>query len=308
MATFLAWLEQALILSLDNQQKLLLSLLWLIIVWLFYRFFKRIFVTRIEDARTRYQWQKNSTYFFYFLMLLIFGRIWLREGLDAFSTYLGLLSAGLAIAMKEPIANFFGWVLILWRRPFSIGERIQIGDFSGDVVDINVFEFSILEIGNWVNADQSTGRVIHIPNGKIFYDPLANFSRGIKQLWNEIPVLITFESDWGKAKVLLQEIVSKHAVIPDGDLTGYSDEKSSGYMIYYSQSAPTVYTSVQESGIMLTLRYLCGIRNRRGSEHQIWEDILRVFSQHKDIDFAYPTQRFYVVGGESNLPSKKEFT
>jgi len=307
MATFLAWLEQAFILSPDNQQKLLLSLLWLVIVWLFYRFLIRIFVARIESPRTRYQWQKNSTYFFYFLLFLVFGRIWLRGGLDAFSTYLGLLSAGLAIAMKEPIANFFGWVLILWRRPFTVGERIEIGDFSGDVVDINVFEFSILEIGNWVDADQSTGRVIHIPNGKIFYEPLANFSRGIEQLWHEIPVLITFESDWSKAKALLQEIVAEHAVIPDGDLTGYSDEKAKGYMIYYTQSAPTVYTSVQESGILLTLRYLCGIRNRRGSEHEIWEDILQVFSQYEDIDFAYPTQRFYTEGGKI-APSKKELS
>jgi len=113
MATFLKWLEQAIFLSSENQQKLLLSLMWLVIVWLVYRFLIRIFVARIETARTRYLWQKNSTYFFYFLILLVFGRIWLQGGLDAFSTYLGLLSAGLAIAMKEPIANFFGWVLIL---------------------------------------------------------------------------------------------------------------------------------------------------------------------------------------------------
>jgi small-conductance mechanosensitive channel len=124
MATFLTWIEQAIFLSPENQQKLLLSLMWLVIIWVFYRFLIRIFVARIDAARTRYLWQKNSTYFFYFLLLLVFGRIWLQGGLDAFSTYLGLLSAGLAIAMKDPIANFFGWVLILWRRPFSVGERI----------------------------------------------------------------------------------------------------------------------------------------------------------------------------------------
>lgn len=305
MATFLAWLEKALILSPDNQQKLLLSLLWVIVVWIFYRFVMRFFIVRIEAERTRYQWRKNSTYLFYFLLILVFGRIWLRGGLDAFSTYLGLLSAGLAIAMKDPIANFFGWVLILWRRPFSIGERIEIGKYSGDVVDINVFEFSILEIGNWVDADQSTGRVIHIPNGKMFLEPLVNFSRGIEQLWHEIPVLITFESDWSKAKVLLQEIVERYAVIPDGDLTGYSDEKAKGYMISYTQTAPTVYTSVRESGILLTLRYLCGIRNRRSSEHEIWEEVLQVFSQYEDIDFAYPTQRFYTEEG-NKAPFKEE--
>ncbi|MBE9524994.1 MAG: mechanosensitive ion channel [Chloroflexi bacterium] len=305
MSTFFVWLEQVIIFSPENQQKLIQSLIWVVIIWLFYRFILRIFIKRIDDARTRYKWQKNSTYSFYFLLLLILGRIWLREGIDTYSTYFGLLSAGLAIAMKEPIANIFGWVLIIWRRPFSVGERIQIGEFAGDVVDINVVEFTILEIGNWVESDQSTGRVINIPNGKIFSEPLANFSRGIEHLWHEIPVLITFESDWKKAKNLLQEIIAKHATIPDGKLTAYSDSKDKGYMIHYAQTAPIIYTSVRDSGILLTLRYLCGIRMRRGSENKIWEDILEIFSMHKDIDFAYPTQRFYKQN-EGNIVFTKE--
>ena len=64
-------------------------------------------------------------------------------------------------------------------------------------------------------------------------------------------------------------------------------------MIHYSKLTPTVYTSVKESGVLLTIRYLCEPRRRRGSEETIWEDILNAFAAYSDIDFAYPTQRFY---------------
>ena len=97
------------------------------------------------------------------------------------------------------------------RRPFALGDRIQIGKHSGDVIDIRFFQFTINEIGNWVDADQSTGRIIHIPNGKVFTEAQANFTQGFSHIWNEIGVLVTFESDWEKAKNILEKIVEKHA-------------------------------------------------------------------------------------------------
>jgi small-conductance mechanosensitive channel len=54
-----------------------------------------------------------------------------------------------------------------------------------------------------------------------------------------------------------------------------------------------VYTSVADSGVLLTIRYLCDPRKRRSTAEEIWEDILERFGECDDIDFAYPTQRFY---------------
>jgi len=89
-----------------------------------------------------------------------------------------LLSAGIAIALKDVFVNLAGFIFIMWRQPLEVGHRIQIGEVAGDVVDIRPFQFTILEIGNWVDADQSTGRMIHIPNGKIFTENLANYHFG----------------------------------------------------------------------------------------------------------------------------------
>ncbi len=63
-------------------------------------------------------------------------------------------------------------------------------------------------------------------------------------------------------------------------------------MIFYTSLTPIVYTSVKDSGITLTMRYLVNPRKRRSTEHTIWEDVLKTFAIHKDIDFAYPTQKY----------------
>jgi small-conductance mechanosensitive channel len=158
-----------------------------------------------------------------------------------------------------------------------------------------------VEIGNWVDADQSTGRVIHLPNSLILTDSIANYTRGFEFIWNEIPVMVTFESNWQKAKTLLVDIAEKHAAHFTKDAEKRIKEASKRYMIFFTALTPTVYTSVKDSGVLLTIRYLISPRKRRGSEQAIWEEILSAFAACTDIDFAYPTQRFY-----DNLSEGKE--
>jgi len=226
------------------------------------------------------------------LGVFLIGRLWF-SGFQSIATYLGLLSAGIAIALKDVVSNFAGWLFIISRRPFSVGDRIQIGDHAGDVIDTRFFQFTLMEIGNWVNADQSTGRIIHIPNGMVLSEVLANYSKGFQYIWNEIPVLITFESNWKKAKKILQKIADKDAEQLSKAAEKRVKEASKKFMILYSRLTPIVYTSVQDSGVLLTIRYLCEPQRRRDSEQAIWEDVLKEFVGHEDIDFAYPTQRFY---------------
>jgi small-conductance mechanosensitive channel len=286
------------------ESKIFYTLLALVVFWLIRRLLLAVFL-RERDVQVQYRIRKTVAYVTYPLAFLVIGRIWFA-GFQALSTYLGLLSAGLAIALQTPLVNLAGWAFILWRQPFKVGDRIQIGSDRGDVIDQRIFMFSLMEIGNWVDADQSTGRVIHIPNGKIFNEVLANYSQGFHYIWNEIPVLVTFESDWRKAKHLLNEIAQRHG-------TSFSDaaakrlrEAAKKFMIFYSKLTPVVYTTVKDCGVMLTIRYLCDPRQRRGSEQAIWEDILDVFADHADIDFAYPTQRYYRNDSEGKPGTRPE--
>ncbi|MDA2938553.1 mechanosensitive ion channel family protein [Acidobacteria bacterium AH-259-A15] len=287
------WLEMAVGLQPATETKLLLSLavvsalmlvrwlVWWVVSW------------RTDDVRVRYHVRKISTYVSAGLGLLIVGRIWFTGFRDV-GTFLGLLSAGLAIALKDLVASIAGWAYLLWRRPFEVGDRIQIGDHTGDVIDLRLFRFTLMEIGNWVEADQSTGRVIHIPNSRALIDVIANYSKGFQYIWNEIPVLVTFESNWQKAKEILQQIAdSRSAHLSEAAMESVR-KAAQRAMIIYSTLTPKVWTSIANSGVLLTVRYLCDPRKRRGTEETIWEDILREFHRCDDIDFAYPTVRRFI--------------
>lgn len=258
------------------------------------------------DVKAQYSWRKTTAYTIFAIGFLIIGRIWF-EGFSSLTTYLGLVSAGVAIAMQVPLVNLAGWAFIMWRRPFTVGDRVQIGEYRGDVIDQRIFMFTLMEIGNWVDADQSTGRVIHVPNGKIFTDALANYSKGFQYIWHEIPVLLTFESDWKKAKEILHTIAREYGEHLSEAAQKRIKQASRKYMIFYSKLTSTVYTTVRDSGVLLTMRFLCDPRQRRSKEMEVWETILEEFAKHDDIDFAYPTQRFYnntVEGKPGTRPSQ----
>jgi len=301
------FLKNYLGLSPDLQYKIIVSVIIIIVILIIQRLLKKLLIHRIVDLKVRYQWQKISLYLAVFLIIISLSNVWL-ELFGSMGTFLGLLSAGIAIALKDPLVNMVSWAFILIRQPFKVGDRIQIGKVAGDVIDIRLFQFSIMEIGNWVDAEQSTGRIIHIPNGIVFTEPQANYTAEFQYIWNEIPVLVTFESDWKKAKQILADIVNHHGILLSTEAEKQIKEAAKRFLIFYNKLTPIVYTSVKDSGVMLTLRYMCDPRERRSIEEKIWEDILNKFAECDDIDFAYPTQRFYSNSTEGKKDLKPDIS
>ncbi len=290
--SIMMWIQNNLEISQSLQGKLLGSLAVIVILLLLRVVVNAVVSRRTEDVATLYRWRKLTEYTALVVGLFLVSRIWFTNT-QSIATYLGLLSAGLAIALQDPIANIVGWLFIIWRRPLEVGDRIEIGDYAGDVIDIRFFQFSLMEIRSWVDADQSTGRVLHVPNKKVFSDAVANYSKGFAYIWHEIPVEITFESDWRKTKKLLVEIAERHGVQNTETARKQIRRAAKRYMINYDNLTPIVYTKVNPSGVLLTLRYLADPRQRRGTEEKVWEDILTAFEAEPKIEFAYPTQRIY---------------
>ena len=263
-----------------------------LLLWLVRALTIRLVYRNTEDKKLRFKWRKNLGYAITAIGVLLVAQIWFA-GIESLATFLGLLSAGLAIALKDPVSDLAGWLFIVWRKPFDVGDRIQIGEVRGDIIDIRPFKFTLLEIGNWVAADQSTGRVIHIPNHLIFIEKMFNYTSDFQFIWNELAVVVTFESDWKKAKKILHDIVRLRTKDMIEEAQVQIDQASKSYLIEYRYLTPIVYTDVQDSGIRLTIRHLTHPRRRRGTSEGIWEDILDAFDEHVDIDFAYPTIRYF---------------
>ncbi len=291
-AKFYLWLQGATGLSEATLDHLLSTLGVVVVLGVARAFVIRVINKRTTDVRSQYQWRKTASYTIVVLGFLIVGRIWIDE-FGELGTFLGLVSAGIAIALKDPITNVAGWGFIVWRRPFGPGDRIEIRGFAGDVIDQRLFQFTLLEIGTPTGAAQSTGRIIHIPNGMAFTEPVTNYTRGFPYIWNEIPIVVTFESDWRATKEILLQIAQEKAEELSPDAERKVRQAAQEFMIFYSKLTPTVYTSVVDDGVRFTIRYLVEPRRRRGSEEVLWEAILDAFGERDDIDFAYPTQRFF---------------
>ncbi len=290
----IAELAQILNVNQNTAEKALYTMCILLLFVLLRTITAMIIRRNVKNDRRKYNLRKTFTYAYTALFLFSLGAIWLK-GMQSLGTFLGLASAGLAIALHDTISNLAGFFFIGARKPFRVGDRIELGETQGDVIDIRLFQFSLVEVGNWVDADQSTGRIIHVPNSLIFKHPLANSHVGFEYIWNEIPVLITFESDWKKAKELMLAIAHEHTVSLSVDAQSQIRRAARKYLIVAGKLTPIIYTTVKDSGVLLTIRYLVNPRMRRGTEQKIWEEILTTFGQEPQIDLAYPTVRYYTA-------------
>lgn len=266
------------------------TLIAIILMSIITKSISKVLHKKIEDVHKYYRIKTNLTYVKYFFLCLFFIGIWFESG-SSITTYLGLLSAGLAVALKDFIVNIASWLFIVWRKPFEVGDRIEIGDSAGDVIDQRIFQFTLNEIGNWVEGDQSTGRIIHIPNSRVLTEAMSNYTKGFPHIWNELDILVTFESDWSLAKSLLQDIANQNSQEITKEAEKKIKEAAKKFMIFYNTLTPIVYTSIQDSGVKLSIRYLCLPHNRRTSSQKMYESILKEFDKYDNINLAYNTFR-----------------
>lgn len=110
---------------------------------------------------------------------------------------LGLVSLILGFALQTPISSLIGWFYIVIRTPYRIGDRIQVGDFTGDVVEISYLDTTLWEFhGDYLSNDVPSGRLIRFPNTLVLQSEVYNYSwRKFPFIWNEIPFHIAYESD-----------------------------------------------------------------------------------------------------------------
>ncbi len=121
---------------------------------------------------------------------------------------LGLISLILGFALQTPISSFIGWIYIIIRNPFRIGDRIQIDTFKGDVIEIGYLDTTLWEFaGDYLTNDLPSGRLIRFPNSIVLQSSVYNYSwRDFKYIWNEIPFHVAYESDLEFIEKTIKEV------------------------------------------------------------------------------------------------------
>jgi small-conductance mechanosensitive channel len=270
--------------------KAISSLASIVVIYLFATLICRIINRKVEDVKKKYNARKTTFYAAWFLILVCLSIIWIRD-LGKLTVILSVLGAGLVVTLQELILCIAGWFVIVFRKPFDTGDRIEIGGVKGDVIDIKFLQTSLLEIGNWVGEDQSTGRVIHVPNSMVFRHAVFNYTRDFEFIWNEIKVVVTFESDWKRAHEIILNHAQKEVDRIKKEVDRLIRRMATQYLIYYEKLTPIVYVKIVGHGIELSLRYLTEAKKRRSTQDEISRKILDDFDREPNINFAYETLR-----------------
>lgn len=248
-------------------------------------------IHRTQEPEFSYRADKGLAYSAVVVAGIALTWIWL-DAFNNLATYIGIVSAGIAISLSDLLKNIVGWAFILIRRPFKIGDRIEVGGQKGDVVDVRLFRFTMMEVGgHMVAADQSTGRLLHVPNGVVFTQPIANYTEGFEYVWHELEVLVTFESDWRLARTIVEDAVKGHGIRSLETSAAELRKTARKYNIRVGSLSPIVYMTVKDSGVQLTGRFLVDPRKRRGADEVAWSAILDGFAAEDRVDLAYPTYR-----------------
>ncbi|PYL60283.1 MAG: mechanosensitive ion channel protein MscS [Verrucomicrobia bacterium] len=110
---------------------------------------------------------------------------------------LGVGSIILGLAVQTPMKSFVAWIYILVRQPYRVGDRIKIGDATGDVIDVGYLDTTLWEFGgHYISGDHPSGRLIKFPNEKVLDEIIYNYSWPLfPYIWNEIKFHVAYNAD-----------------------------------------------------------------------------------------------------------------
>ncbi len=148
------------------------SLVALIAIYLCVLLAFRLINRRVADINRRHRARKAVLYIATGIALIVLALIWLEYLKINPTMIVSVTAAGLVIALSDAILSVAAWVFILVRRPYSVGDRIKMGNVTGDVIDIRLFQTTLLEVGEWVSGEQSTFRLAQCPSNILFGEPV----------------------------------------------------------------------------------------------------------------------------------------
>ncbi len=167
-------------------------------------------IGRITDASTCFTLRR--------ILHLVVGIVIVLIGLSIFfaNWYTALISVGVisvivGLSVQTPMSSFIGWIYILVRRPYRVGDRIKIGDATGDVIDVSYIDTTLWEFGgSFLSTDHPSGRVIKFPNAKVLSEMVYNYSWPLfPYIWNEIKFQIAYQSDLQFVASTMERIVEE---------------------------------------------------------------------------------------------------
>ncbi|MEN6584204.1 MAG: mechanosensitive ion channel family protein [Armatimonadota bacterium] len=245
----------------------------LVAIYLAVRVLRLVLNRYVDDPGTRYHARKLITLGAYFLAIVLV-LIVFRRRLSGLAVFLGVAGAGVAVALREVILSIAGWLAITVGGLYRAGDRIEIAGQRGDVIDISILRTTLMEIGEWVNADLYNGRIVRITNSFVFQQPVFNYSGAFPFVWDEFTLPIRYGSD----RKLAREIMMKVATEVVAEYTAGAAENWMDmlrrYRVENARVEPMVTLAANDNWIEYTVRYVVDYKKRRTTKDLIFSRIL----------------------------------
>jgi small-conductance mechanosensitive channel len=138
-----------------------------------------------------------------------------------FATTIGIVGAGLTVALKDFIVAFFGWLVLMGRNGIRLGDWVEINGVSGEVTELGMFHTVLLETGNWSDSGHPTGRRVTFTNSFAIEGHYFNFSTSGQWLWDELQVVVPV----GRDPYPIVEAITKHVVEATADSAHQAEQE-----------------------------------------------------------------------------------
>jgi len=264
-----------------------------------------LFLRKIKDKMVRYSLNKVITILSAVVAIAIILHIWFPDT-QSLVVAVGVISAGVVIALQDVFRNFAGGILIMTGNLYRVGDRIEIGGETGDVMDIGIMNTTMMELRGWIDSDQATGRITSIPNGKVITTQVHNYTKDHSFLWDEIMIPITYASNWKKAKEVMLDIVTRETVEIVKEAEAEIEKIGETYYLPRRMVEPAVYLTPTDNWITFHVRYVTRVKERRAFRTRISEMILEKVQEYPDISISSTTTTVTLAHSLDNSYSDME--
>jgi small-conductance mechanosensitive channel len=182
---------------LNGVQQLIVSTMTVVVVLIVQRAVKAFLIEPLADTAARYNLNRVVNLLAFVAVVIIILSIVFQNWYTAAVSF-GLLSLVTGFALQAPISSFIGWIYLIVKAPYKVGDRIAIGEASGDVIDVSYLDTTLWEFGGPMisTTHHPSGRIIKFPNSKVLSSAVFNYSWGLfPYIWNDIKFQIAYQSD-----------------------------------------------------------------------------------------------------------------
>ena len=273
----------------ENGRKLLLSLAFIVVILLTssaLRALVGLLLRKTDHAsvQTRFWMRQAISLFGAIVLILGLLSIWFSDP-TRLATALGLMSAGLAFALQQPVTSIASYFVILRGSTFTIGDRISMGGVRGDVLRLGFIQTTIMEMGQppsvqggdpamWVKSRQFTGRIVTVSNSKIFAEPVFNYTRDFPFIWEEMSIPITYQSNRAKVEEIMLEAARQNAVNPAMLEEAVKDDLQRRFDVQPLDLIPKVFYRITDNWLELTVRFIVHTHLIRGVKDSMSRHIM----------------------------------